>query len=80
MSDLHNEKLAILSRLIKQDALSLQEALTLLKEEEVPSTFSFNLTSGTTATSPYVYPSTGYDTLHTPKSYHSQLLDQLINE
>ena len=33
---LHTQKLAILSRLIKESSLTLEEALLLLKEEEIP--------------------------------------------
>lgn len=33
---LHSQKLAILSRLIKESSLTLEEALLLLKEEEQP--------------------------------------------
>lgn len=35
-NNLHQEKVAILSRLIKETSLTLEEALLLLKEEEQP--------------------------------------------
>ena len=37
-SNLYTEKVAILSRLIKESSLSLEEALVLLKEEDVEKT------------------------------------------
>lgn len=36
--ELHSQKLAILSRLIKESSLTLEEALLLLKQEELPIT------------------------------------------
>jgi len=56
---LHAQKVAILSRLIKESSLTLEEALLILKEEEVESTVSstpgWSTTPGTvTIKNPYV--------------------------
>ena len=47
--ELHVQKMAILSRLIKESSLTLEEALTLLKEEEPkqPSIQFLNSSTGT---------------------------------
>ena len=44
--ELHVQKMAILSRLIKESSLTLEEALTLLKEEEPKQASVQFLTSG----------------------------------
>ena len=56
---LHTQKVAILSRLIKESSLTLEEALLILKEEEVESTVSSTPGWSTTPwtvpiTNPYV--------------------------
>ena len=53
--ELHAQKVTILSRLIKENSLTLEEALLLLKEEE-PKQSSINLISGSGTVS---YPSLG---------------------
>jgi hypothetical protein len=45
--ELHVQKMAILSRLIKESSLTLEEALTLLKEEEPKPALAQFLTSST---------------------------------
>jgi hypothetical protein len=60
---LHTQKVAILSRLIKETSLTLEEALLLLKEEEVeetPVTVAPSWTPGTA--SPWIQPYTGSGT------------------
>jgi hypothetical protein len=53
--DLHAQKVTVLSRLIKESSLTLEEALLLLKEEEKPT-----LTFGTTnRSSTAIYPPLG---------------------
>jgi hypothetical protein len=47
--DLHAQKVTILSRLIKESSLTLEEALTLLKEEE-PEQTSVQFINGSTGT------------------------------
>lgn len=57
---LHTQKVTILSRLIKESSLTLEEALLLLKEEEqeeTPTTVAPSWTPGTT--SPWIQPYTG---------------------
>lgn len=54
-TELHTEKVKILSRLIKENFLTLEEALLLLKDEE-PKQPSINLVSGTNTVT---YPSLG---------------------
>ena len=56
---LHAQKVTILSRLIKESSLTLEEALLLLKEEEVEekSVFTPSTTTPWTVTNPYIYPS-----------------------
>jgi hypothetical protein len=75
-NSLHTQKVAILSRLIKESSLTLEEALLLLKEEEVveeaPITVNPSWTPGTImpwTTSPYTgnYPLVGTTTV-TPGS------------
>ena len=52
--DLHAQKVTILSRLIKESSLTLEEALLLLKEEENSKPVSIPQTStGTWTTTPY---------------------------
>ena len=54
--DLHVKKVAILSRLIKESSLTLEEALLLLKEEEVveePKQYVPQTSTGTWTTNPY---------------------------
>ena len=54
--DLHVKKVAILSRLIKESSLTLEEALLLLKEEEVveePKQYVPQTSTGTWTTTPY---------------------------
>ena len=58
---LYAQKVALLSRLVKENALSLEEALLLLKDDEVEQPAPA-FTPGTTApwtTSPYIQPYTG---------------------
>jgi len=50
---LHAQKVAILSRLIKESSLTLEEALLILKDEEVESTVS-STPGWSTITNPYV--------------------------
>lgn len=56
---LHAQKVTILSRLIKESSLTLEEALLLLKEEEVEQAPAFipSTTTPWTITNPYIYPS-----------------------
>jgi hypothetical protein len=54
--DLHAQKVTVLSRLIKESSLTLEEALLLLKEEEKP-TLTFGTTNGSSSFP--VYPSSG---------------------
>jgi hypothetical protein len=63
--ELHAQKVTILSRLIKENYLTLEEALLLLKEEE-PKQAPINLVSGSGTIS---YPSFG--TWSTPTNYSS---------
>jgi len=49
-TDLHTQKVTILSRLIKESSLTLEEALTLLKEEE-PKQAPINIVNGSGTTS-----------------------------
>ena len=51
---LHAQKLVILSRLVKESSLTLEEALLLLKEEPVQESVQTSWTPGTT--SPYSQP------------------------
>ena len=60
---LHAEKLAILSRLIKESSLTLEEALLLLKEEEQQSISMPPISVPAPINIPY-YPN-GYDPLKT---------------
>jgi len=58
-TELHTEKVKILSRLVKDNTITLEEALLLLKEEE-PTPLNFgnipNTSTGTwTTTTPYTY-------------------------
>ena len=55
--ELHVQKMAILSRLIKESSLTLEEALTLLKEEE-PKQAPINIVSGGSG-STAIYPPMG---------------------
>ena len=55
IQELHVQKVAILSRLIKESSLTLEEALTLLKEEE-PKQAPINIVNGSGTIS---YPSLG---------------------
>lgn len=53
-NNLHTQKVAILSRLIKESSLTLEEALLLLKEEDVQESVQPTWTPGTTT--PYTQP------------------------
>ncbi len=60
---LHAQKVTILSRLIKESSLTLEEALVLLKEEEIEEETVINTTPAgtspwTTTTTPYIQPYT----------------------
>ena len=56
---LHSQKLTILSRLIKESSLTLEEALLLLKEEEQPIIINTpGYTPPLQPSSPYVNPGT----------------------
>lgn len=63
-NNLHTQKVAILSRLIKESSLTLEEALLLLKEEDVQESVQPSwIPSTTTPYTPYVggsgFPLTG---------------------
>lgn len=61
-SELHQEKIQILSRLIKESTLTLEEALVLLQEEEQPApVFTPSYIPGTTT--PWSQPYFGTGTL-----------------
>ena len=63
---LHAQKVAILSRLIKESSLTLEEALLILKEEEVESTVSSTPGWSTTPwTVPITNPYVGSGTIST---------------
>jgi hypothetical protein len=55
---LHAQKVAILSRLIKESSLTLEEALLILKEEEVESTVVSTPGWSTGTTTPWTVPIT----------------------
>jgi hypothetical protein len=60
-SSLHTQKVTILSRLVKDNQITLEEALLLLKaEEETPVTVAPSWIPGTA--SPYIQPYTGSGT------------------
>lgn len=56
---LHAQKVTILSRLIKESSLTLEEALLLLKEEEQEEQEQPAVTTSPWTTSPYIQPYTG---------------------
>ena len=65
---LHTQKVTILSRLVKESSLTLEEALLLLQEEEVmdptPTVVNPGITPGSTWIAPYTgtFPLTGSGT------------------
>lgn len=61
-TELHAQKVTILSRLVKDNAITLEEALLLLKDEDVP---AFNINHGSTSIGTITYPS------HTWQTYSS---------
>jgi hypothetical protein len=61
---LHAQKVAILSRLIKESSLTLEEALLILKEEEVESTVVSTPGWSTGTTTPWTVPIQPYGTIN----------------
>jgi hypothetical protein len=61
---LHAQKVAILSRLIKESSLTLEEALLILKEEEVESTVISTPGWSTGTTTPWTIPTQPYGTIN----------------
>jgi hypothetical protein len=61
---LHAQKVAILSRLIKESSLTLEEALLILKEDEVESTVSSVSGWSTGTTTPWTVPVQPYGTIN----------------
>jgi len=61
---LHAQKVAILSRLIKESSLTLEEALLILKEEEVESTVVSTPGWSTGTTTPWTVPVQPYGTIN----------------
>jgi hypothetical protein len=69
---LHAQKVAILSRLIKESSLTLEEALLILKEEEVELTVSSTPGWSTGTTTPWTVPIQPYGTINgNPITYTS---------
>ena len=61
---LHAQKVAILSRLIKESSLTLEEALLILKEEEVESTVISTPGWSTGTTTPWTIQTQPYGTFN----------------
>jgi len=61
---LHAQKVAILSRLIKESSLTLEEALLILKEEEVESTVISTPGWSTGTTTPWTISTQPYGTIN----------------
>jgi len=61
---LHAQKVAILSRLIKESSLTLEEALLILKEDEVASTVVSTPGWSTGTTTPWTVPVQPYGTFN----------------
>jgi hypothetical protein len=61
---LHTQKVTILSRLVKEGSLTLEEALLILKEEEVESTVISTPGWSTGTTTPWTIPTQPYGTIN----------------
>jgi len=75
-STLHKQKITILSRLIKESSLTLEEALLLLEEEQ-PDKIPMS-TPGTTTQ--WIQPYSFGTYTNTSSSFAGQVLEQLIKE
>jgi hypothetical protein len=80
---IYAQKVTILSRLIKESSLTLEEALLLLKEEEPEEgpVYTPSTTTPWTVTNPYIYPNIGTITVSSGSSsilstYNSPISNQ----